>query len=215
MEKKTNIRELDNKQKVQYIWDYYRLPIIIVIAVIFFIGSLIHHYVTYKEPALDVIMVNSNMAYAEEFPEFDNFYELTGLDPADEPIAVDASIIFSSLEEPTSDYYNIQNLSLRIAVGGNDIIFAPEEIYSYYAASGSMMDLSTILSDAELSQYANQLLYATDEETGVSYPCAIKLSEEHWALTNGYYSQPCYLGIIVNTDAAELSSEFLHYVLAY
>lgn len=213
MEKKTNIRELNNKQKIQYIWDYYRWTILIVIALIFFLVSLIWHYATYKEPALDVIMVNSNMIYAEEFPEFDNFYKLAGLDPVDEPISVDASISFSSPENPVSDYYNTQNLSLRVAVGGNDIIFAPATIYDYYAASGSFLDLSAVLSKQELEKYADILVYTTDEETGDTYPCGVTLSEDNWLLEKQYYSQPCCLGLFVNTDTTELSLDFFHYVL--
>lgn len=213
MEKKTNIRELNNKQKIQYIWDYYRWPIVIVIAVIFFLGSLIMHYVTYKEPALDIIMVNSNMVYAEEFPEFDNFYELAGLDPVEIPLAIDTSISFSTPESPVSDYYNTQNLSLRVAVGGNDIIFAPETIYDYYAASGSFLDLSTALSEEELEKYADILVYTTDEETGATYPCGVKLSEDNLLLEKNYYSNPCCLGLFVNTDTPELSLDFFNYIM--
>ena len=214
MEKKTNFKELTNKQKLEYIWDYYRWKIITVIAVAVTAISLIHHYATYTEPLLSIIMVNSNMVFSSEFPGLDEFVETTDIDTLDE-IEVDTSIAFSSLENPSSDYTMTESISLRFAVGGNDIIFAPEEIYTYYAASGCMLDLRTLLSDEELEKYKDMLYYTTDETTGETYPCAFILSENNWAVTNGYYSDSCYFGVIYNHDNTELSKEFLDYVLTH
>ncbi len=214
MEKKTNLKELTNKQKVEYIWDYYRWKILAVTAVVITVISLIHHFATYVEPMLSIIMVNSNMVFSDETPGLDEFIETSKVNSIDE-IDIDASIAFSSLENPSSDYMMTESISVRFAVGGNDIIFAPEEIYTYYAASGCMLDFRTVFSEEELDAYKDMLYYTTDEETGEIYPCAFILSEDSWAVTNGYYSDSCYLGIIYNNDDAELSKEFLEYVLTH
>ena len=76
MEKKTDFKALSNKAKVQYIWDYYRLHIIVGVAAVLIIGSVIHHFVTYREPLLNVIMINTSSGEATSSDGFNEFLDL-------------------------------------------------------------------------------------------------------------------------------------------
>ena len=58
MEKKADFHSLSRKAKVQYVWDYYKWPIAAAIAALCFVIYLIYHYATYRDPLLNVIMMN-------------------------------------------------------------------------------------------------------------------------------------------------------------
>ena len=77
MEKKTDFKALSGKAKVQYIWDYYRLRILVIVLVAAFVIYLIYHYATYRDPLLNVIMINVNDSMSADAGGFDEFLEAT------------------------------------------------------------------------------------------------------------------------------------------
>ena len=94
MEKKTAFKDLSKKAKVQYIWDYYRWHIIVAICLVAFVISMIVHYATYKESALDIVMVNTLNPYEESISSTDEFFQQEKFTDKEE-ISVDTSITFS------------------------------------------------------------------------------------------------------------------------
>lgn len=213
MEKKTDFKALTTKAKIQYIWDYYRWHIIITILAIAFIISTIHHYATYREPILNVIMINCNDTLEADSSGFDEFSEKYGYDPVEDPIALNASLVFAN-GDLSSDYTNQQVLSALVAAGDQDLFFGSGDVYLDYANEGALKDLSTVLSAETLEKYQEHLLYVTDEETGKEYPCAIELTDNAWITKNHYYTS-CYYGIFVGSPNEEIVKEFSEFLLSY
>ncbi len=212
MEKKTDLKTLSNKAKIQYIWDYYRWYIIGGICVVAALISLIHHFATYKESIMDIVMVNVNDPYQDN-TGLDEFYELTGLDPENDEILIDSSLVYSLVETDSTNYYNEQALMVKLAAGETDLFFAPEQVFQTYADWGYLLDLSTVLTTEELDKYSDILVYGTDEETNTTFPCGVILENNDWLVENNYYSGTCYFGIMVNSKAPELALEFFHYIM--
>lgn len=73
MEKKADFHSLSRKAKVQYVWDYYKWPIAAAIAALCFVIYLIYHYATYRDPLLNVIMMNCNDSITADSKGFDDF----------------------------------------------------------------------------------------------------------------------------------------------
>lgn len=215
MEKKTDFKALSRKAKVEYIWDYYKLHILIGGCAIAFIISLIHHYVTYKEPALEIVMLNTDYAYTGGSPGLEAFIAEQNLDTENYEIIVDNSITVSETGNIADDYYTNQSLTLRFTVGEGDILFSPENVFTSYGESGCLMNLEDVLSDSELKDLEDILYYVTDIDTGITYPCGVLLPEENWTIENGYYTTPRYLGIGVTAAHPELAAEFFRYVVNY
>ena len=55
MEHKTKFKDLSFKGKIDYIWDYYKIPIAAVILILIFIVSFIHEKQSQKDSVLDVL----------------------------------------------------------------------------------------------------------------------------------------------------------------
>lgn len=218
MEKKTSIKELKGKARLEYIWDYYKLPIFAVIAGVALVIYLIVHYVTYKDPVLEIYLVNSISSATEDTTDSTaDFFEQEGLSAKDQAITVDTSILFTEDTSSTTNYYSNQTLTVKFAVGGGDILFAPDYVFDGYAGTGCMMPLTEILTDEELQKYSDILIYATDEETGDSYPCGVSLTDNAWLLDNGFYSEGDTLSFAVGYNARnpEIAKDFFRYILNY
>ena len=152
MEKKTAFKDLSRKAKVQYIWDYYRWHIIAAICLVAFVISMIVHYAAYRESVLDIVMVNTLNPYEENVSSTDEFFEQEGFTKKEE-VTVDTSITFSDDDNYSTNYYSNQKLTLKLSVGGADVLFAPEFVFQQYADAGSLMPLTDYLTADELEQY--------------------------------------------------------------
>ena len=212
MEKKTAFKDLSRKAKVQYIWDYYRWHIIAAICLVAFVISMIVHYAAYRESVLDIVMVNTLNPYEESVSSTDEFFEQEGFTKKEE-VTVDTSITFSDDDNYSTNYYSDQKLTLKLSVGGADVLFAPEFVFQQYADAGSLMPLTDYLTADELEQYKDMIVYATDSETGETLPCGLELNDNQWLSDYGYYTGTVCFGIAYAADNKENAVDFFHYVM--
>lgn len=84
MEQKTPFKELTFSQKIQYIWDYYKIPIFLVIIGIIAVTAFICGRLAQKNTVLSVLCVNAENSTTEDngadiFNDFltDNGYDLS------------------------------------------------------------------------------------------------------------------------------------------
>lgn len=215
MEKKTDFKALSNKAKIQYIWDYYKWPILIGIAVVILLINVIIHFATYKESALNVTMVNCFDSSDNDTASFDEFFEQEGFDSNKECISFSNSLTLPADASSAMDSTSYQGLTLRVTAGDEDILFSPPEIYDMYASQGCMLNLEDVLSPDELEQYADYLVYTTDSESQTSYPCGVALNHNSWLDENNYYKDECYFGILYTSKNTDTSVDFLRYILAH
>lgn len=214
MEKKTDFKTLSGKAKMQYIWDYYRLHILVAILVAAFVISLIHHYATYREPLLNVIMINVNDSMSADAGGFDEFLNAAGYDLKENPISLNASLNFPENQEYTMTYNDYQVLTMMVAAGGQDLFFGTGEVFLDYAREGALIDLRTVLSEETLTKYEDCLVYSTENGETEPYPCAIELSDNEWIQKYNYYDT-CYFGIFYQSEKQDVSGEFAEFLLNY
>lgn len=210
MEKRPDFKSMPPKSKIQYIWDYYRWPIIAVICVGAFAFSLIRHYATYRPPLLNVIMINSSSPFGSDASGFDEFLEAYGYENYDGAISLNASLSFY---DDSASYSDRQVLTTMLAAGGQDLFFGNGELYENYAAQGAFLDLASILPEETLEKYDGHILYSTNEGETEAYPCAIELTDNKWIVENGYYST-CYFGVLAQTGSPDISADFAEFLLA-
>ena len=120
---------------MQYVWDYYKWPIAAAIAALCFVIYLIYHYATYRDPLLNVIMMNCNDSITADSKGFDEFLEACGYDPKEDSVSLTSSLQFSDGEYSTS-YNDTQVLTLMLAAGGQDLFFGTGGEYLDYADQG-------------------------------------------------------------------------------
>ena len=158
MEAKPDFKSMSTKKKLGYIWDYYKFHIGGTIVLIFALYSIIHHYATVKDSALDMLFLNAATPL-EETATLDEFLLDHGYDLEEYEILVTTSLSFV-LQEGSyqQDYYTIQTLSALFAAGELDLFASPYQIYNDFASVGYVADLRTVFTEEELASYGDMII---------------------------------------------------------
>ena len=216
MEARPDFKNMSAKNKLNYVWDYYRLPIgIILILTIIFI-AIFNHYSSMKESVMNAVFINGYSPY-EGLPGLEEFFDSQGFDADTQEIQIVTSLKLT-LTDATymDDYYTLESLNAMFAVGDMDIFAAPKQLYSQFAPAGYVADLRSVFSEEELSVYRDLLIYVENTETGENIPCGFDMSENKWLKEFEYYSEgDCHMGIPANADGPEIAKAFLLYLLNY
>ena len=163
MEHKTPFKELNFNQKVQYIWDYYKIPIIAVIIVIAVAASFVHDITSQKHTALSVVCVNvAGGADTDGDSLFGDVLKSSGYDTSKNEISVNTNINIS-LDSNGLDYQNMAVLAAHFSAHDYNICFMDDKTFDHYAESGTFCDLRDYLEDETLEKYADSLTYTTSE----------------------------------------------------
>lgn len=214
MEKKPDFKAMSTKTKIEYVWDYYKWHIIGSIAAVAFVGSMIYHFVSYREPLLNVIMINSNDSYNTDDSGFVEFQDAYGYDTEDFPISLASFYLGEGEDAATAYYQDYQAFATMVAAGGEDLFFGTGDVYLNYCEQGALADLSTILSPELLAKYEDHLIYSTADGEVAPYPCAIELSDHAWLRKYNYYDT-CYFGIFYRNQNADACKQFAEFLLTY
>lgn len=215
MKYKVNLKSLSIKQKIEYVWDYYKWHIIIPIFIISMIVSTVQNAVNYKEPLLKIIMINSyGVAEDNENQGFEEFFEKYGYESFDGAVQIKKDISLSQEGELNYEDYQNYEVLISLLVGQEcQIVLGTGEKSLDFLNQGFLADLSMILSKDILERYEKQLLYFEDE--GKKYPCAVILSKNQWLAKNNYYDGECYIGILNQENISEVVIEFTEFLLSY
>lgn len=198
------------REKVNYIWDYFRWHILIAFVILCMCISWIYGIATHRDPLLRVQMINS-LGENSGCITFKQFLDEHGYDYYDEAVQVNTNIQMNG-ESPVTNASAMQLLLCSIAAKDADIYFWDAPKLYALMDDGVMADLRQILSEEQLETYEDNLIYSHNPDTGEMYPCAVWLQENSWIRDNQYYGS-CAVGIADNTDNIEMAGQFLIYLL--
>ena len=140
MEQKTPFKELTFSQKIQYIWDYYKIPIFLVIIGIIAVTSFIHDRLAQKNTVLSVLCVNAENSTTEDSGAdiFNDFLTDNGYDLSKDEIALNKNICVD-VDKSGLDYQNMAVLTAYFASNEYDICFMDDKPFDdneFVKASG-------------------------------------------------------------------------------
>lgn len=213
MEQKTPFKELNSGQKLQYIWDYYKIPIIAVILVIVVITSFVRDVTSQKNTALSVVCVNaSGGADTDGDSLFGDVLKSSGYDTSKNEISVNTNINIS-LDSNGLDYQNMAVLAAHFSAHDYNICFMDDKTFDHYAESESFCDLRDYLDDETIEKYTDSLTYMTSE-SGEKIPVGIRLSADtnNWLKDSGLY-ESCTFGICYGGNDTDLLKKVSGYIL--
>lgn len=212
MREQVNFKELNTKQKAEYIWDYYKLPILAVLIVIVIGAYLIGVVVKGTEPVATLVVVNAAAGRGYEETDFSDFMEEYDYNPAKQEVVVDTGYTLDSTN-PTGNAYTYQALITVVSAGGADVLSADEEMFFHLAEAGGCADLAACLTEEELEELKDDIVYVKLEGMEEPYAAGIRLGSDSWFVKNGYYEDGCVVGIAAGTMHEEGAVRLLRYVL--
>ena len=220
---KVDWKSLSRKEKWEYIWDYYKIHIIVSILAVCIGVSAIVKIVNHRDPLVGVIMINCEKQVVASEPVFSEFLESNSYEVYSQAVMCRTNIhfwensesqnaMFSSIEYENSQM--IQAYYALLYTREYDVIFGTGPVFEQTVKDGAFADISELLPDVNLELYDGYIEYYTNEETGESYPCAIKLSQENgWIQEHGLYKE-CSVGVLKAAPHTQIASDMLRYLLA-
>lgn len=195
---------MTGRQRLEYIWMYYRWGILVAVAVVIMLCSLISNYrENSKEVLISGCFLNTSTS-AEGYAHLSSEYlQFCGGDEAGRVELVEGSTVnFAS-----GDYANqtLLILDAKIAAQDLDYLILDEESVRFFDGQELAMDLSVLLPE-EMLDGRNTI----QTETGT---IAMDLTGTAFEKTYGLQSQPSYLLVIANTPHPEKVVDFIRYLL--
>lgn len=219
MKYKVDFKNLSGREKVQYIWDYYKIHIIVAIVVLYFAVTTIAQKLSYRDPLLNVLMLNYPNMEQDATIGFEEFLDASGYETYEGAVVCDTSLHFSTEEEKAEygemiDFQNYQVLYVVVGAEEQDVLFGTDDAFMQITRMSVLADLSKILPEELLEKYSDQLIYTESDEETKGYPCAVKLAGNQWLEEHQMYEE-CYFGVFQNGCNPERAVEFAEYLLSY
>lgn len=148
------------KQKITYIWDYYKWHIIIPILVVSFIIWYIVHIITAPDIILNGVLVNAYKTETSISSEelLEDFYKEQKIDLKEEEINLNTSMYISA-DNDSANYESLQALMAWHAADSLDFIAGDAPALTELAYRGYFPDLREMLTEEQIAKYEPYFLY--------------------------------------------------------
>ena len=148
------IRGMSFKEKREYIWEYYKIPIIATVICLVLLGSFINaRFINPRPDAALYVMWNAGFVTDEQLSDFSEVLKTEIVDEnVNENIVI--TTMFTFEEDPTIGMANIQRLAAMLAAGEIDVFLPNTQILESYAEHGYIMSLEGILAEIRVGNPA-------------------------------------------------------------
>ena len=190
------LKRLEPKARIQFIWDYYRLPIIAAIACLALALTAAGLNLGRGQVAMYAVFVNTDQTGLEpEASLLDGLLADAGVDMAGRHIDVTDNLTLGQAQSEEYDGQTIQVLSALFGISDLDLFAANEAVFRRYAGQNAFADLSKLIEPELLAGHENDLYYS-DTEDG-----------------QGYYHADVVIGAAINGENLELAVQFIRALL--
>lgn len=208
------LKQLSFKQKLEYIWDYYK-PLLagiagVVILLFVVIQIILNSQITTE---LTVGLFNSNGSGKDIDILSADFASASGLDGKKQELVFDSSYY---IDPDANDSMTLATQSKLVAVlsaGNMDVMLVTEDLYKYYLDAGMFADLKQVLAPEEYSGCRELFMMdkSGDDPEVKAYGLSLVRNEK---LTNIFPEDQVILCVAVNAGKTENIRKFVQYILS-
>lgn len=218
-ERKTLFKELSFSEKISYIFEYHKFHILTIVITALIIGSFVYFYIqnNYDSVCYIAVVDGKITGYDDRTDAItQGFTQHLGIDGKKQRAEIDYN--YSLIVQPMDQEAEVSRSKLYIlsSTGSIDGFMANPEYITYFSTDIEpyFMDLTTILSQQELSQIGEENIVYYTKKDGTSIPVAVNL--QHTKIkseTNFTMDNPCY-GVVVSAKNPENATEFIRYAFS-
>lgn len=204
--------DLDWKQKLEYIWNYYKLWIIGIVSFLAITTFLIVRISTNVEGNWLYGMFANTFADVGTGSElWEDFAEYADLDLKEKKLEFNAEVYFDYLKNQAkgNDYYNA---FVALTDGGilNFITMEPDSLEAL-AQSGRLTDLRLDRCKELLERYSDRLIWFQGQEGPI--PVGFDVSDSILITKYHIYPERCAIGICAHSENLDVLARFLEFIL--
>ena len=212
---KETFRQLsDKKSKINFIWDYYKIPIIAFLNVISLGLVLVISNIGRKDASMYVVLLNNDSSLVECDPTvFDQELNKSSLDLKGRTVDVNDKLSVGHEGNETADIETMQVLTALFTISDLDLYIADQKYFDYFLEDGGYCDLSTLIDKDLLEEYGDDLYY-WENTKGQRILCGIVLHNGSIIHKAGYYHNDVIMGVVSNANNLEVAVEFIRQMLS-
>lgn len=215
MEKKVKISELEKKDRIPYIWEYYKPAIFGILFAIIAVVYIIYRVMNPgKTSVMELTMVNT-APNGQGNEIWNEFLTEQGYDTDKYEVANNCTLNLKIREDGlATDASTHEVLYTLFAAGAVDSFVTDENVFNCMLKAGVFHDLREILPAELIEEQKENLVYYEDEESGEKFPAGIILPKEGRIEKEGMiYQAPAILGFSGKKKDTELLTAFAKYLL--
>lgn len=227
-------KDLHGTAKIQYIWDYYKLPIVVSCISLYIVGYIIYGRMTHKDTLLYTALVNVNAGETLTEELSLNYLDYLHANPSKETIELYTNLYLT--DDETNQYYEYTYASSTKIVASIDaerldVVLMDKEAFDAFSQNGYLYNMEEFLIQQSPELYSilqsslekniviledNALEAGLDLSVSYSaktteFPMAVNLSQSSIIKQAGF-NDVVYLGILANTPRIDEVVSYLEYL---
>ena len=216
-DEKVKVAAMPKKQAAKYIWDYYKIWIISITAILALIIYLIVRFVTrIPDNWLYVVFANTRVEAGTGSPLWKEFEERQGYNLKEKNLVFDDACYFDFLQNEArgNNYFNA--FVALVEAGKLDAITMEPDSLAALGQTGRLLDLNADQFAALREKYVDRFIYYTPPEgSGYTEPIPVGIDISDSILVTKYhlYQEKCALGVGAASSNIEAVGDFLEFVL--
>lgn len=230
---RASFQKMSLADKADYIYSYYKLPILLGVIALLFLCSTAYRQLTKKEAVLYSAYINVSIGDNLDAQLNEEFISASGADPKKAEVSLYRGLYLSDDPSPENHQYGYaSNLKLMAAIESKqlDIVLMNREAYDIFSQKGYLLDLRGLaFSNDSLHQLLEPHLIANTviiEDNAIEY--AFNEAHRYEAAAeeamNGIdvsmfpmfqeagFSEPVYLGVIANSPRLSAVIQYIAYL---
>ena len=212
------LKKLTWKERLVYIWDYYKPLLVILFGIWLLISVIVTMYHNMQlEYLMNAYFINSNALEVDSDRMTAEFVERIGGIGPREVVTIDTTL---DLRDTSSQYGVAAQMKMTALMSAEtiDLLIVDQETYERYKEMGYFADFSTLFSEEQLEEWADLLVGADGKrladkpDGGTAY--GLDLTEAPvLSECNAYMGNAAYGVVAVNAVRTDLCDDFFSYLL--
>ena len=222
------------RKKIQYIWDYYKFPLVVLCIFLYVIGYFLYGHFTRKDTILYTALVNVSASESLTQQLSTNFIPYIKEDSSKKELQLYTGLYLTDDENnPNHEYTYASRMKILASIDGEqlDVVLMNKESFDAFSQNGYLYNLEELLSNEYPALYEKWKPYlvtntiilednSTDVQldSSISYqavteeaPTGLAISQTG-LLHDAGFSDTVYLGIVANTPRADTAVHYIQYL---
>lgn len=216
-EEKQKLSGMTTGKKLEYIWQYYKLWIIGIVALLMFVSYMTANFMKANRPTqLYVGFVNTNAEVANKSPLWKDYVLQTGADTSKVNIDFDNVFYFDMSKRSVTGNHYYEKLVVLIDSGTVDAVVMDTDNAKAFGEKGRLMSLEDDRLKSIAKKYSDRIIkVSVTDENGKTreVPIAIDISDSVIVKKYNAYPDGCALGISSYSTRIPEVEKFLDFVL--
>ena len=204
----------DRRSKIQFVWDYYKIPIIVLLSVLSLFLIIKISNIGRKDASMYVVLLNNDSSLVEcDSGVFDEVLKDSSIDLKGKTVDVNDKLMLGFEDNEKADIETLQILTALFTISDLDLYVADQKYFDYFAEDGGYCDLSRLI-DKELLEKVSSDLYYLEDSNGYKYVAGIILHKGSILHEANYYHDDVIMGVTANANNMDVAIEFIRLMLS-